>query len=206
MGFYPQRVVQKVRNRRKEGLSIRQLEDEFAISYGTISRWVRDIPSKNTAFKQARQRDEQRKWVSRAVGAEFPVTRSGAKFLASLLYWCEGSKPPSSNYVAFCNSDPNLVKVFLELLRQGFQINEEKMKAYLQVHSTHDYDEVLKFWSKLLQIPPDQFHKPIVTRPTGNMKRRKYHGTCSLKYYDVKLQLEMVGIYEAFTERYGGVA
>jgi hypothetical protein len=33
------------------------------------------------------------------------------------------------------------------------------------------------------------------------MKRKDYKGTCSIRYYDVYLLYEMMGIYEEFSKR-----
>ena len=46
MKFYDNDIVEKIREARVNGLSIRDLEKKFKISNSTISRWVRDIPSK----------------------------------------------------------------------------------------------------------------------------------------------------------------
>ena len=37
------------------------------------------------------------------------------------------------------------------------------------------------------------------------MKRGGYLGTCTIKYFDVSLLLNIVGLYEAFAQKYGRV-
>ena len=49
-------------------------------------------------------------------------------------------------------------------------------------------------------------YKPTTTRPSHKMKRRRYFGTCTIKYFDVSLLLNLVGLYEAFAQKYGRVA
>ena len=46
----------------------------------------------------------------------------------------------------------------------------------------------------------------MTTRPSHKMKRRGYLGTCTIKYFDVSLLLNIVGLYEAFAQKYGRVA
>ncbi len=37
-------------------------------------------------------------------------------------------------------------------------------------------------------------------------ERRGYFGTCTIKYFDVSLLLNVVGFYEAFAQKHGRVA
>ena len=72
----------------------------------------------------------------------------------------------------------------------------------MQFHTTHDIETENKFWSKLLNIPLIRFGKPTVTKPAHYMKRLNYRGTCTIKYYDVKLLLNIIGIYEIFAKKF----
>jgi len=202
MKFYSSEIVAKVREERKKGFSLRKLEKQFHIANTTISLWVRDVDSKEPAFILARKREKEWREKSAKVGSKYKINQINAQILVSILYWCEGSKYPTTNNVSFANSDSNLVKTYLELLRIAFPINENKLRARLQVHTTHDYQEILDYWSKLLRIPKEKFEKPTITAPTKNMKRQNYKGTCTIKYYDVKLQLNIMGLYEAFASRF----
>jgi len=197
MKFYPTNIVKEIRDLRKTGLSLRKLEQKYNIPNSTISSWVRDIDSSNKIFLTSRKKiSKYKNCLARSVN-KIKFNKLNAQILVAMLYWCEGSKYPSTNNLSFSNSDFNLVMTYLELLRIGFNINEEKLRVRLQIHSTHDYNIELKYWSDLLQIPVVRFNKPTVTNPTNNMKRRNYHGTCTIKYYDVKLQLNIIGLYEA---------
>ena len=204
--FHPERLVNQVRRAREQGRSIKGLAEDFGLPYATVARWVHDLPSQAAAFNRARARNERRKDQLRHLVKALPMSRNRARLFVSLLYWCEGGKPPATNYLQFSNSDWTLVSTFLELLRRGFQIDETRLRAHLQVHETHDFEQVLTFWSRLLKIPPGQFYKPTTTRPSDKMKRRRYFGTCTIKYFDVSLLLNIVGLYEAFAQKYGRVA
>lgn len=204
MKFHPTILVEKVRKLRQKGASLRELEKKFNIPSSTISRWVRDIHSQEKTYINARIKESLLKDQSIDIVHAFKVNKASAQILVSFLYWCEGSKYPSSNCVAFSNSDFTLVKTFVELLKRAFPIDENKFRARLQIHSTHDYQKILPFWSTLLDIPKNQFYKPTITHPTKNMKRRNYVGTCTIKYYDVKLLISLMGIYENFAKIYMG--
>lgn len=203
MAFHDQKVVQEVRlARKKEGLSIQKLGTKFGVPETTVSKWVRDIPSLHKRFISAREKEKTLKSELHDLTKNLAIDENLAKIFVSLLYWCEGSKYPSSDCVTFTNSDYKLVKTFLELLRHGFKIKEEKIRAHLQIHSTHSWEEVVQFWSRLLKIPISQFYKPTITEPTRKMKRLDYKGTCTIKYFDVKLVLKIMGLYESLSHRF----
>lgn len=202
MAFHDQAIVQKVRKERKKGTSIPKLGAIFGISESSISRWVRDIPSHSKKFTNARQRENELKLELQYLNDSLKIDKNLAKIFVSLLYWCEGSKHPAGSVLAFCNSDWRLVKTFLEFLRMGFKIKEENLRVLLQLHSTHPQKKITKFWSDLLQIPVHQFYKPTITNPTRSMKRLDYKGTCTIKYFDFKLLLNIIGLYENLASRY----
>jgi len=196
MKFYNSKVVEKARELRKKGLSLRKIEREINVPNSTISKWVRDIRSNNIFYKKARLNEKKQKEGNIKIFNNYIFDKKQAKILLSLLYWCEGSKYPSSNCVAFSNSDPAMMVTFIRLLRKGFNIDNNKLRVRLQYHSIHNINIENKFWSKLLEIPLDQFNKHVVTIPNNKRKRSNYRGTCTIKYYDVKLLLNIIGIYE----------
>lgn len=200
--FYSEGLVKKARKLRKRGFFAKEIVDSLGMaSKTTILRWCQDIPSNNIFHLQAEKIKERIKKKGVKLIKGISVDKEKAKFLASLLYWCEGNKYPSNNFVAFCNSDFNLVKTFLQLFRLGFSLDEKKIRVHLQLHDTHNKEEMFSFWAKLLKIPKCQFLKPTITKPTKRMKRKDYKGTCTLRYYDIRLLLEITGIFEEFSRK-----
>ncbi len=199
MKFYSREIVEKARLARRGGLSLRSIEKKFKIPSSTLSKWVRDIKSDNIIYKKARVLESANinKYVN--IFNNFIFRNEQLKVFASLLYWCEGSKYPSSNRLDFTNSDPRLIKTFLELLRSGFEIKEDKLRVRLQLHSSQNIKTESYYWSKTLNIPLKQFGKSTITNPNNKRKRLNYRGTCTIKYCDVKLLLQIKGIYEKFS-------
>ncbi|MCX6760339.1 MAG: hypothetical protein NTW46_03290 [Candidatus Nealsonbacteria bacterium] len=201
MKFYNQNIVKKVRKLRKEGLPTGKISRKLKVPPDAVLRWCFDIPSKNAGHLRFLKIKDKLKHKGCENVKDFIISKNNAKIIASLIYWCEGFRYPSCNCVGFSNSDLNLVKTFLELFRIGFDPKEEKFRAHLQLHTTHDRKEMLSFWSNLLKIPKNQFHKPTITKPMNKMKRIGYKGTCTVKYYDFILYNEIIGIYEAFSKK-----
>lgn len=205
MKFYNDKIVKKIRKLRKDkGLSLGQLESKFGIRDSTISRWIQDIDNNNPTFLSAQRRENKaREQYIKTVKLN-KISISQAKLLCALLYWCEGSKYPSSNTLAFSNSDISLITTFLFLLRKAFNVDEDKLRIHLQLHTTHNRHKTITYWSKLLNIPKDKFYKSTITKPTHVMKRLNYRGTCTIKYHDVKLLLGLMGIYESLANKIDG--
>lgn len=202
MKFYPEEVVQKARELKKKGVSAEKIAQRLEVgSSRTILRWCSDLPSDNAYHRQAEKRKKKAKKRGKQSVEKLNLTQQRAKIWASIIYWCEGANYPPSNFISFANSDVNLMETFLKLFRVGFQPEEDKIKARLQLHTTHDKEKMTSFWSKILDIPKSQFHEPTITKPKKKMKRKGYKGTCTVRYYDVYLLLEMMGVYESFSER-----
>jgi hypothetical protein len=197
--FHQENIVRKARELKKKGISSAEIARRLNVGDSAVFRWCSDIPSKNPYHLYAQQLRDEAKEKSRGIVESIDLTEEGAKILASILYWCEGAKYPSSNFIAFSNSDVDLVITFLNLFRIGFQPKENKLRVSLQLHTTHNKEKITSFWSRVLKIPKSQFYKPTITEPTKNMKRINYKGTCTIRYYDVYLLHEIIGIYETFS-------
>jgi len=138
---------------------------------------------------------EKQKTIAKILVGNKKIDKESKKILLALLYWSSGSKYPSSNFVAFSNSNYNLVKTFLNLLRSAFHIKESKIKVHLQLYASQNAKEMIKFWSKLLKIPSAQFYKPRITKPK-KLKLKNYFGTCTVRYYNLNLLQTIMATYE----------
>jgi hypothetical protein len=147
-------------------------------------------------FKIAKEGQDRRKKIAKIIVSNYKLNKTSAKVLLALLYWSSGAKYPANNFVAFSNSDPNLVKMFLNLLRTTFPIAEAKIKTHLQLYTSHDQKKVTRYWSELLNIPVRQFYKPTIKKTKRNIRHSNYFGTCTVRYYSLDLLLKIMEIYE----------
>jgi predicted transcriptional regulator len=201
MEFYKSDIAKKARELREKGIKTSQIIKETGATKAAILRWCSDMPSNNPYHLKHLKIKELIKDQGKRNVDGLVIDKNNAKIFLSLIYWCEGYKYPGCNCVGFSNSDINLIKTFLELFRIGFNPEEKRLKAHLQLHTTHDKKEITSFWSKALKIPENQFQRPTITVPQAKMKRMDYKGTCTIRYYDVKLFNEILGIYQGFFEK-----
>jgi len=108
------------------------------------------------------------------------------------LYWGEGNKK-SKNSVRLGNTDPKLIKKFLEFLMRICGIEKKKLRFGLQVFSDMNTDQTLRFWLKELRgygINRNQFFKVTVTpsRSLGTYKEKSKFGVMTVHFCNTKLK------------------
>lgn len=103
----------------------------------------------------------------------------------SALYWAEGNKKD----FGFTNTDPEMIRVFVTGLEEIFQIPRDRLRASIRTYEDLDKDRCLRYWSKVVGIPPEQFVNVNVLKgkksgklPYGMCRIRIIKGADMLKY------------------------
>lgn len=206
---------------RKQGHSLNEIVAKIGVVKSTASLWVRNIPLTEKGRKrlltkiklgQLVSAENKRQKTQDAINAHLAESLeelSGRSFdsfhkrlLCSLLYWCEGIK---NHYhgVAFTNSDPKLVALFLKLFRGSFVVDERKFGACIHLHEYHNPRKQLLFWSRLTGIPAAQFTKPYLKPHTGKRIREDYPGCIQLRYYSNDIARQLLTTTQAFFSHMG---
>jgi hypothetical protein len=123
------------------------------------------------------------------------------QMICSLLYWGEGAI--FSNRVEFTNSDPKMVKVFLDSLCIGFGIDRLKIKVNLHLHKYHDELKQKKMWCNLLEISPNQFNKTFWKENSGKIKRLNYPGCIRICYNSKEIVDKIKSFYDQLSIKIG---
>ncbi len=205
---------QKVIELRKKGMTLSEIQKLVPAAKSTISLWVRDIVlskdeqkriSKKITDGQAKSREILRnKAVLRqnsidayaeAVFDGFKVNKQIALLFCACLYECEGGKTKHGPF-NFTNSNPYLVQVFLKLLRNSFDLNEAKFSLHLHLHTYHNEQKQLLFWSNITKVPQHQFIKTYIKKTSGMYKSEGYPGCITIRYYDVSLKRKLLAIFK----------
>jgi len=113
------------------------------------------------------------------------------KIIGPIIWWTEGTRPRLDsrsniriNTIDVTNTNPKIIKIFLEFFRKDIKIDENRLKLQLQIHEGDDKLKMENYWSELTKIPKNRFNKTII-RPVGN-KIGKSMGTCKIRYTDKK--------------------
>lgn len=119
------------------------------------------------------------------------------KLIALILWWCEGTKPRKdkrwkNSYIyatEITNTNPEIIKIFLDFLVIDLKIDISKIKGQVQIHEGDDQEKFESYWSNNLGIPLEQFNRTIV-RPRGN-RQREHFGTFKLRIYGKEIFIQL---------------
>lgn len=187
---------------RKLGKSIREIVNILSVSKSTVSLWVKDILLSKKAKKiienkmtegqkasiisikyKTKIKEECATNFAKSILSDVTITKNIKMIICAMIYECEGCK--TGKEVAFTNSDPYLMSIFIRYLRQSFDLDESKFRVCLHLHKYHNVNKQLKFWSETLKIPIDQFSKPFLKMNSGKNIKTEYQGCARIRYYDV---------------------
>jgi hypothetical protein len=207
-------LKQKAKKLRKKGYSFHEISIKINIPKATVYSWVNLVDLSDSAKKRlvelklsgAQKGAKKSKYRMLKMKKEMDqksqfdlenihFSQQLLKVLCSFLYWGEGNK--SGSYVAFINSDPEMIRVFMILLRQSFELDEAKFRVLVHIHEYHHEKNILKFWSEVTSIPLSQFTKSYLKSNTKIRRRPGYMGSARIRYYDVKIVRELQALYNA---------
>jgi len=197
-------LVEQVQQLHQSGVKQCEIARQLNLATWNVSRWCRKLTPLDILTTGSTQQEKDRyHWYKFDKINFHQVNQNSAKILLALLYWCEGCKYPGTNKIEFVCSDEKMQATFIKLMRIAFdgELNETKFRVMLQLHTTHNINKQIAYWSKLLNIPKAQFIKPHLTVKKNSRYRPTYNGTCNLRYFDYKLVLRIMGIYNQISQK-----
>lgn len=189
----------KARELRAAGWTYPRIAAELGVSKSSCSLWLRDMKPPASVGKYSPERVDaiwRGRWerelarraqerVNRQLAAAYEIgTMSDRDLLiaGAVIYWSEGTKSKPwrrHESVAFINSDPDLVQLFLVWLRM-FGVDEDRIGARVQIHETADVPKAVGYWANLTGIPVERFGKTTLKRHNPKTVRKNlgdsYHG------------------------------
>lgn len=215
---YSKQEKRRAKDLLMQGKSYREVKEILEIPKSTLSVWygkslrnpspeniskhlenIRPSATKAIKKKYAVWRGEQNRLAEISAGklfAALPLSNiSVRKALLAMLYWAEGLKIKKSSGTKFVNTDPELLLLYITLLRQCYEIDERKLRIGLHLHHYHGISETRMYWSKLLDVPIDQFYKVYIKKRSLNKSRKirkNFAGMCSIYYLESSLRRELM--------------
>lgn len=196
---------EQARELRARGYTYAEIIAELGVSKSSVSLWTRDMPrvgrlsypefarrkaagvSKFWAAESVR-REARRKAISRGAAAEIgELTEREIVIAGAVAYWCEGAKNKpyrSGNTVAFINSDPNMILLFLRFL-VTVGVTTDRIYCRVSIHESADVVGAQQFWQEITGLPADQFRRPTLKRHNPKTIRKNrgddYHGCLTVR-------------------------
>ena len=211
---------------RTAGASYGQIAAQLGVSTSSCSLWLRHLPRPEADPQLAVLGQARRLAAARARAARDRAVRDSAAdqvraeaaaslgditsrdlvLAAAVSYWCEGAKRKPWNRterVAWMNSDPVLVRLFLEGLAQ-LRVSTERLSLRLHIHENADEEASRRWWSEQTGVALRQFRSSTIKRHNPRTRRGNvgegYHGCLCVNVLGSR------GLYQVFDGLVQGLA
>lgn len=164
---------------RRRGFSYSEIKNQFPVSKSTLTAWLKNVKVPETHMRELRRRSIR----GLLKGAEEKKTRRLAEtsvihgsamqnikviskrelwFMGIALYWACGLEEKEHRAglgVRFSNSDPFIIKLFLEWLAQVGNIKKQEIGFDLYLHESKRVmrEEIISYWARATGFPHAYF-------------------------------------------------
>jgi len=221
--FVARKEARALRAQGKTYSEIRQIL-KLSVPKSTLSHWcqgvvlpiwynkkIREINNKSlmsartaAALSVTRKREahlaEIRKEAEAILGK---FNQEGLKVALAMLYLGEGAKWKSHSGLMLGSSDPEIVLLYIFLLKTCYNIATSQLKCRVSYRADQDIGTLETYWSSLTNIPKENFYKTKPDPRTKGKRTKKmdYKGVCVLSCAGARIQLELAEIARILTKK-----
>lgn len=196
-------LVEKIKFLRSQGYSLPEISNITNVSKTTVFRYIQGVDilpeylnnwsgkrggsRKKRLLKEKEAFEEAKKIVGK-------LTKREKLLFISALYWAEGSKKD----FGLSNTDPELVRIFINGLREVFALDEDRFRISIRIYEDLDKEKCLLYWSEVVNIPKEKFVSIniLAGKKTGKLE----YGMCRVRVTKGESLLKkIVGINKAIT-------
>jgi hypothetical protein len=214
------------------GRSYNEITRLLKVPKSTLSGWFTGLELSKEATKRLRDRvhaaslrgliarnknqttlAEERSKEARNGGRDLikNISKRDLLIIGTALYWAEGYKRPvvikgktkTFHRVSLTNSDPNLIYIFLQFLREICKIPDEKITIWIRYFEHQDPVYLLDFWQKRCNIPYGNFRKTLQTVSISSQRKKSYN---SLPFGVAQISVNSTNLYHKIMGMISGVA
>jgi orotate phosphoribosyltransferase-like protein len=185
---------------RAAGFVLREIADELQVAPAQAYRWTSDLPVPVRAVhgrpaaevramgraawdrRLAADDAERAAFVDAVAASVGPVSDELLDLLATVTYWCEGSKRKPWNRhdrLSLINSDPDVIRLWCEWLRRR-GVAPERWRLRVNIHESADVARATRYWADVVRRPVEEFQRPTLKRHNPKTVRKNvgesYHG------------------------------
>lgn len=222
----------KAVNLRKQGASIRYIENKLRIPRSTLSGWFKTVElgekqklllASNWKQGLAKARRKAALWHKQQKQIRLQQAKSQAltslgllgsfnesmlELAFAMLYLGEGFKKPASQ-TGMGNTDPLILQFFIVILRKVYGVDRTKIRCELHLRADQDPEKIRHYWSKQLRVPLKNFTSVSIDKRTqGSPTYASYKGVCVVKCGYSAIQRKTIYLGKLFTKQvvseYGG--
>lgn len=205
---------------RKRGWSYSAIKRELGISKSTASNWLNKYPLSHEQLDKLQFHNEHRIESFRATMARKKqdlfdtAIRNQQNIIGDLtekelylcglaLYWGEGGKTQYSS-LTFANTDPRMIRFFLEWLRRAICYPDNRIKIKLHLYKDMNIDQEINYWQDITRLSLEHFSRPYIKKTTlrGLTFKTRGHGTCNVVACGLKFARPVFAGMEVLAKKY----
>ena len=168
---------------RKHGHSLPEIRRITGHGSGTVLKYIQGIEilpkfqelwkikRKSSIFRALKEQQKAREHVQKLIKK---IGKKEKTIIAACLYWAEGEKKDLS----LSNTDPALIKVFVECLKE-LGVTKENLRVTIRTYEDLDREKVCNFWSKIVGIPKKSIINVNILK--GKKKGKLEYGMCRIR-------------------------
>lgn len=193
----------EARAKRQAGATYSDIMRQYGIAKSTAWRWFKEaglvdgqsqryterrlFAQRKAAETVHRSRLERTQAIISAASQEIgELTTRDLRLVGAALYWAEGAKQKESRkqvsaHVAFSNTDPRMLRLFIRFLEECCGIAPPTLSFRIYLHESASGENARTYWSSQLKITALQMapitwkrHKPTISRVSN--VGATYHG------------------------------
>ena len=185
---------------RNQGYSYSLISSATGVAKSTLNYWLKHIPFKpnaivlkrikDSSIKSAKVLNEKKAHATRiakdiATKELGTITKRDFLMMGIGLYLGEGTKN-KTQMVRITNSDPKVIQLAIHWLKSACGLDIENFRIAIHTYPDLDIEKTLDYWSKITDIPRNQFRKTQVDFRLNKSKRNKgksLYGTAHVTVY-----------------------
>ena len=183
--------VKRIIELRKSGFSLNEIHKIVPIGRTTIYSYLKDLKTDFDLRNTGSVRKSKREWgESRVTATDYikKISAEGRMLVMACLYWGEGNK----RELNLINSDPNLIRVFVNCL-VDLGIKKEDLLISIRIYEDIDLENAKSFWAKTVGVKKDLIRSVNILK--GKKIGKLEYGMCRIrvrkggKYYKILISM-----------------
>lgn len=195
------KIKNKVKELRLQGISLDKIHGKTKVPKTTIRTWIKDIKLSKKQFetlrenthralqegrkrKQAKEKElkfkNENALKEKGINTIGKLSKRDFLIAGSALYWAEGFKNKHEHRLGFCNSDPKMIKFYINWLQEVFDVDKKDIVLRLTINDSYrEKTKIIeKYWSEITDIPTSQFSKTFYQKSIWKKQYNvdNYHG------------------------------
>lgn len=184
--------------------SMQEIADNLGVSLNAVVYFMRKHKIPRREFGEANKLTAQKIPPSFSIRKGRSNKDKEVDIAGAMLYLGEGYKTSKSNGIDLANSDPRIVKIFMNFLRSRYDLDEKRFRAYVYCYEDQKVKNAERYWSKITGIPLSQFTKPYIRGDFKAGGRKMERGLVHVRYYDRRLLNDILNLIESYTSSFDG--